>query len=85
MFTLFVKCYLYLNIVMFKVYTDIGGIKKVIPCLSTCKQDNPLAKARGLSSRTGGLYHVCPSVRKIIHSLKIVDYLHVQIDNPWYN
>ena len=31
------------------------------------------------------LYHVCPSVRKIIHSLKLVDYLHVQADNPWYN
>ena len=31
------------------------------------------------------LYHVCPHVRKIIHSLKLVDYLHVQADNPWYN
>ena len=31
------------------------------------------------------LYHVCPPVRKIIHSLKLVDYLHVQVDNPWYN
>ena len=31
------------------------------------------------------LYHVCPPVRKIIHSLKLVDYLHVQGDNPWYN
>ena len=30
------------------------------------------------------LYHVCPPVRKIIHSLKLVDYLHVQADNPWY-
>ena len=27
----------------------------------------------------------CPHVRKIIHSLKLVDYLHVQADNPWYN
>ena len=26
----------------------------------------------------------CPSVRKIIHSLKLVDYLHAQTDNPWY-
>ena len=25
-----------------------------IPCLSTCTHDNPLAKARGLSPRTGG-------------------------------
>ena len=31
------------------------------------------------------LYHVCPPVHKIIHSLKLVDYLHVQADNPWYN
>ena len=31
------------------------------------------------------LYHVCPPVRKITHSLKLVDYLHVQADNPWYN
>ena len=31
------------------------------------------------------LYHVCLPVRKIIHSLKLVDYLHVHADNPWYN
>ena len=31
------------------------------------------------------LYYVCPPVRKIIHSLKLVDYLHIQADNPWYN
>ena len=31
------------------------------------------------------IYHVCWPVRKIIHSLKLVDYLHVQADNPWYN
>ena len=31
------------------------------------------------------LYHVCPPVHKIIHLLKLVDYLHVQVDNPWYN
>ena len=31
------------------------------------------------------LYYVCPPVRKIIHSLKLVDYLHVQADNPLYN
>ena len=28
---------------------------------------------------------VCPHVREIIRSLKIVDYLHVQADKPWYN
>ena len=27
----------------------------------------------------------CPPERKIIHSLKLVDYLHVQTDNTWYN
>ena len=27
----------------------------------------------------------CPPVRKIIHSLKLADYLHVHADNPWYN
>ena len=31
------------------------------------------------------LYHVYPPARQIIHSLKLVDYLHVQVDNPWYN
>ena len=24
-------------------------------------------------------------MREIIHSLKLVDYLHVQADNPWFN
>ena len=28
---------------------------------------------------------LCPSVRKIIHSLKLVYYLHVLTDKPWYN
>ena len=31
------------------------------------------------------LYDVCPRVRKIIHSLKLVDYLHVQADNQCNN
>ena len=31
------------------------------------------------------MYHDCPPVLKITHSLKPVDYLHVQADNPWYN
>ena len=31
------------------------------------------------------LYLVCQPVRKIIHWLKLVDYLHVQADNPLYN
>ena len=43
------------NISWCKVYTDVGGIK-VITCLSTYMYmyDNPLAKAHGLSPRTGG-------------------------------
>ena len=31
------------------------------------------------------LYNVFPPVRKIIHSLNLVGYLHIQVDNPWYN
>ena len=46
---------------MCKVYTVVGGIKKLY------------------------LYYVCPPVRKIIYLLKLVDYLHVQAGNPWYN
>ena len=26
-----------------------------------------------------------PPVREILHSLKLTDYLHVQVDKPWYN
>ena len=28
---------------------------------------------------------VCPPVREIIHSLKLLDYLLIQPDKPWYN
>ena len=31
-----------------------------------------------------GYTMVCPPVLKIIHSLKLADYLHVQADKPWY-
>ena len=31
------------------------------------------------------LNHVCSPVHKIIHSLKLVDYLYIQADNPCYN
>ena len=40
-------------------YHDVQGIhrcrwyKIVIPCLSACTEGNPIAKARGLSPRTG--------------------------------
>ena len=37
-----------------KVYTDEGGIKWLYHGLSACTEDNPLAKARGSSPRTGG-------------------------------
>ena len=43
---------------------------------------------RKVYNDVGGIkitYHVCPPVRKIIHSLKLVDYLYVQTDNSWYN
>ena len=32
-----------------------------------------------------GKLSVCPPVCKIIHLLKLVDYPHIQADNPWYN
>ena len=31
------------------------------------------------------LYRVCSSEREVIHSLKLVDYLHLQTDTTWYN
>ena len=43
---------------------------------------------RNVSTVVGGikwLYHVCPHVSKILYSLKLVDYVHVQVDNPRYN
>ena len=36
-----------------KVYTD-SVVKKVYHSVSACTEDNPLAKARGLSTRAGG-------------------------------
>ena len=35
-------------------YTDEGGIKSLYHGLSACSGNHPLAKARGLSPRTGG-------------------------------
>ena len=32
-----------------------------------------------------GYTAVCPRVREIIHSLKLVDFLLVQADKPWHN
>ena len=41
--------------ILTKVYTDTeGGIKYLYHGLSACTGNNPLAKARGLSPRTGG-------------------------------
>ena len=36
-------------------------------------------------SGINSLYHGYSPVRKIIHPLKLVYYLHVQADKPWYN
>ena len=30
------------------------------------------------------LYHGCPHVQEINHSLKLVDYLLIQVNKPWY-
>ena len=39
--------------VMCKVYTDYGATSEIEHGLCACTVDNPLAKARGLSLRTG--------------------------------
>ena len=31
------------------------------------------------------LYHGCPPVRELIHSLKLVNHLQIQADKTWYN
>ena len=38
---------------MCKVYTGYHGTNEIEHCLCACTVDNPLAKARGLSLRTG--------------------------------
>ena len=38
---------------MFKVYTGYSGTSEIEHGLCACTVDNPLAKARGLSLRTG--------------------------------
>ena len=40
--------------ILSKVHTDESGIKYLHHGLSACTGDNPLAKNRGLSPRTGG-------------------------------
>ena len=52
-----------------------GDIKQLYHGLSTCTRDNALAKARGLSPRTGGQttwynYYIPPSSEKTLLSLK---------------
>lgn len=37
-----------------RIYTDEGDTKKLQHGLPTCTEDNRLAKARGIFSRTGG-------------------------------
>ena len=61
---------------LFLIYTTLANFRTIY--LVMCK----------VYTDVGGikqLYHVCPSVRKIIHSLKLVDYLHVQADNASNN
>ena len=62
-----------------------GGIKLIIPPLPTLAQNISLCARSTLMLVVKNSCHVCPPPCKIIHSLNIVDYLHVQADNPWYN
>ena len=64
---------------MCKVYTGYCGTNEIEHGLCACTVDNPLAKARGLSLRTGAqimlyLSLVCPSIhtcRSIIICIKV--------------
>ena len=52
---------------MCKVYTGYRGTSEIEHGLCACTVDNPLAKARGLSLRTGAqtmLYFTCAPVRR---------------------
>ena len=64
--------------------TQLGHFVRFIPLLPTLAR-NISWRATVIDGKKKQLYHVCPPVRKIIHSLKLVDYLHVPADNPWYN
>ena len=48
---------------MCKVYTGYHGISEIEHGLCACTVDNPLAKARGLSLRTGAQTILCLSLR----------------------
>ena len=63
---------------MCKVYTGYCGTSEIEHGLCACTVDNPLAKARGLSLRTGAQ----TMLYSIIHSLKLGDYLSVQAHKP---
>ena len=66
--------------VLCKVYTGYCGTSEIEHGLCACTVDNPLAKARGLSLRTGAqtmLY-----LPLVPHSTKRGDYLSVQAHNP---
>ena len=62
--------------VLCKVYTGYYGTSEIEHGLCTCKVDNPLAKARGLSLRTGAqtpclISHIEPFI--MTHSLPSYD------------
>ena len=61
--------------VMCKVYTGYCGTSEIEHGLCACTVDNPLAKARGLSLRTG-------AQTMLYLSLKLGDYLSVQAHKP---
>ena len=72
-------------LVMCKIYTDVGGVTH---CTTLTNCSTKYLVMRKVCTDVDGikyLYHDCPPVRKIIDSLKLVDYLHVQVDKPRYD
>ena len=55
---------------MCKVYTEYHGTSKIEHDLCTCTVDNPLAKARGLSLRTGAQTMLCLSLVSFEENVK---------------
>ena len=89
------KCYPYNHILISKqmdrrlhhYLPTFGHIKKNIFYYSTLTNFSTkyLVMCK-VNTDVGGINsYVCLPVRKIIHSLKPVDYLHIQANNPWYN
>ena len=72
-------------LVMCKIYTDVDGFTDYTSLTSSSTKYIVMCKIYTDVDGIKQLYHDGPSLRKIIHSLKLVDYLHVQADNPWYD